>query len=98
MLPVMTQPAHSPLVNIQFRLGVAGPDSTPVSLRSFGDRWMAVTHIGGEPQIGLGRTAREALVGSLVSLGQPAVRALLGDPALLAPSAEIARQERALGA
>jgi hypothetical protein len=94
MIPIMTQPAHPPLVNVQFRLGVAGPESSvEVSLRSFGDRWMAVAHIGGEPQIGLGRTAREALVGSLVSLGQPAVRALLVDLALLAPSVEIARQE-----
>jgi hypothetical protein len=95
----MTQPAHPPLVNVQVRLGAAGPGSSvEVSLRSFGDRWMAVAPIGGEPQIGLGRTAREALVASLVSLGQPAVRALLVDLALLAPSVEIARQGRALGA
>jgi hypothetical protein len=72
--------------------------SVEVSLRSFGDRWMVVAVIGAAQQIGLGRTAREALTASLASLGQPAVRALLGDLALLAPSVEIARQERALGA
>jgi hypothetical protein len=91
----MTHAQQLPRVSVQFRLGAASPLSVAVSLRSFGDRWMAVATLGGEQEIGLGRTAREALTASLASLGQPAVRALLGDLALLAPSVEIARQESA---
>ena len=95
----MTHAQHPPRVSVLFRLGAVGTDaSVEVRLTSFGDRWMAVAAIGGEQEIGLGRTAREALTASLVSLGPAAVRALLGDLALLAPSVEIARQERALGA
>lgn len=93
----MTQPAQPPIVNVQFRLGAAGSDSAvEVSLRSYGDRWVAVATVGGSLEHGLGRNAREALVGALASLGKPRVTALLGDLALLAPSVEIARQERAL--
>ncbi len=95
----MKQPSRPPLLDIQFRLGGAGSDSrVEVSLSSFGDRWMAVATIADTSHHGLGRNAREALVGALASLGQPAVTALLADVALLAPSLEIARQERALGA
>jgi hypothetical protein len=85
-------------MNVQFQLGAAGSESLEVSLTSFGDRWMAVATIAGTSHHGLGRNAREALAGALASLGQPAVTALLADLALLAPSVEIARQERALGA
>ncbi len=95
----MTQSAQPPSVNVQFRLGAAGSDSSvEVSLRSFGDRWMAMATIGGRLEHGLGHSAREALSAALGSLGQPAVRALLSDLALLAPSVEILRQERVLSA
>lgn len=95
----MTQLQPSPLIEVQFRLGPAGSaSSVEVILRSFGDRWVAVAAIGGRLEHGLGSSARQALAGSLASLGQPAVTALLGDLALLAPSVEIARRESALGA
>lgn len=95
----MTQHSRSPQVHVEFRLGAAGSVSAvEVSLRSFGDRWTAVATFGGHVEHGLGRSAREALSAALASLGQPAVRALLSDLALLAPSVEIARQERVLSA
>jgi hypothetical protein len=96
--PVMTQPTQPPLVSVQFRLGTATGPAVEVDIRSFGDRWVAVATIAGGLEHGLGRTAREALAGALASLGQSAVTSLLGDLALLAPSVEILRQERALGA
>jgi hypothetical protein len=84
-----------PLVDVQFRLEAPALGfSAQIQIRSFGDRWMAVAEIAGEPQIGIGRNAREALEGALASLGQRVATACLLDPALLAPSAEIARQER----
>jgi hypothetical protein len=87
----MTQPA----VNVEFRLDADGIGLTiDVRIRSFGDRWMAVAEIDGEPEVGLGRTARQALEASLGSLGQRVTRTILADLQLLAPSVEIARQER----
>jgi hypothetical protein len=57
-----------------------------VTLRSFGERWIAAAEIGGEVEIGLGASARQALTASLVSLGKRARACLLADTALLAPS------------
>jgi hypothetical protein len=92
----MTRPT---LVNVEFRLIASDFDFwVDVRLRSWGDRWMAVADIAGEPEIGLGRNARQALEGALASLGQRAASAFLADPALLAASADIARQERKPGA
>jgi hypothetical protein len=88
----------SALVTVQFRLQGAGTSRADVTLMSFGDRWMARATIAGEPQIGLGRNAREALAGALAVLGQRAASLLLVDPGLLAVSLEIARQEQRLGA
>ena len=86
---------QSPLVNVQVRLdGPALRAAIDVRLRSFGERWIAVALIDGEPELGLGRNAREALVGALASLGRRAASACLQDPALLAVSVEIVRQER----
>jgi hypothetical protein len=88
-----------PRMHLGFRLVAEAPDlAVDVRLRSFGDRWMAVADIAGEVEIGLGRTAREALVGALARLDQYAASALLSDLALLAPSVEIASQEQRLGA
>ena len=98
MLGPMTNQSPPPVVDVEFRLGTATGALMEVSVRSFADRWVAVATIAGRPEHGLGRTAREALSGALASLGQPAVTALLADLALLAPSIEIARQQRAVGA
>lgn len=57
-----------------------------VTLRSFGERWIATANIGGEVEIGLGTSARQALAASLASLGERARSVLLADTALLAPS------------
>src|SRR5918992_317850 len=94
--PMTNQPP--PVVDVEFRLGTAMGSVMDVSVRSFGDRWVAVATIADRMEHGLGRTAREALAGALASLGQPAVTVLLADLALLAPSVEIARHQRAVGA
>lgn len=62
-----------------------------VRLRSFGDRWIAAADIAGDVEIGLGSSARLALMAALGSLGERARSVLLADPALLAPSAVVAR-------
>ncbi len=85
----------STLVRTDFALSAPGLDfSVSVRLRRFDDRWLAVAEIGGEPEVGLGGTARQALEASLAPLGAHAARALLADPGLMAPSLEIVRQER----
>jgi hypothetical protein len=53
-----------------------------VRLRAFGQRWLAVADIAGEPEVGLACTAREALLASMASLGSAAATALLADPTL----------------
>lgn len=91
----MTQP----IVNAAFRLNASGFDfAVDVRLRSWGERWIAVAEIGGEPEIGLGRTAHQALDGALASLGQRVATAFLTDASLIAASAEVVRQERSPGA
>ena len=47
---------------------------------------MAVADIGGEAEVGLGRSAHQALEASLSSLGDGATKALMADPQLLAVS------------
>jgi hypothetical protein len=89
---------QAPRVNVEVRLdGPALRKPVDVRLRSFGERWIAVAVISGETQLGLGRNAREALHGALTSLGNRAATACLQDPALLAASVEIVRQERNVG-
>lgn len=83
------------LEEVEFRLRALQVDFwVDVRLRSWGDRWLAVADICGEPEIGLGGSARTALEGALASLGQRAAGAFLTDPALLAATSEIVRQER----
>jgi hypothetical protein len=81
-------------VSVQFRLDAQGAVSVDVRVRSVGERWMAVAEIGGKPEVGIGRSPRQALEASLASLGDRAVAACLQDLALLEPSVEIARQLR----
>ena len=71
------------LVSVNFRIGAPPLDFyVDVRLRNFDGRWLAVADIGGDRELGLGRTAREALVASLASLGAIATAALLADPQL----------------
>lgn len=61
-----------------------------VSLRSSGDRWIATVATGGRRVTGLGSSARLALSAALTPLGEPTRTAVLADPALLAPSTQLA--------
>jgi hypothetical protein len=61
-----------------------------VRLRSFGDRWIAAAAIAGRHEIGIGISARQALMASLSPLGEGARAQLMADTALLAPSAMLA--------
>jgi 2-haloalkanoic acid dehalogenase type II len=73
------------LVNVEFRLTAPEVDFwIDVRLRSWGHRWLAVADIAGEPEIGLGRNARQAVEGALASLGQRTARAFLAEPSSLA--------------
>lgn len=57
-----------------------------VRIRSWGDRWLAVADIAGEPEIGLGRDPRQAIEGALAALGRQTAHALLADSSVLGPS------------
>jgi hypothetical protein len=89
--------ASSALVRTQFTLSAPGRLDFAVTVRlaRFGDRWLAVAEIADEPEVGLGRTARQALEAALASLGDHAARALLADTALLQASLDILGQEPA---
>jgi len=81
-------------MSVKFRLTAPAVDFwVDVRLRSWGDRWLAVADIAGEPELGLGGSARQALEGALASLGGRTARAFLADPSLLRKSADIAGQE-----
>lgn len=72
------------LVSVQFALRAPSLDFwVDVHLRNFDGRWLAVAEIAGEPELGLGTTAREALSAALSCLGPRAAAALLADPQLL---------------
>ena len=85
------------VVDIQFRLSApALPRGAEVRLRSFGERWLAVTHIDGMSRSGLGIDPRQALLASLADLHASTRMVLLSDLALLRPSAEIAHARAAV--
>jgi hypothetical protein len=72
------------LVSVNFRISAPSLDfHVDVRLRCLEGRWLSVADIAGEHEIGLGRTAREALASSLSSLGAAATTALLADPQLI---------------
>lgn len=80
---------------MEFRLTTPAVDFwVDVRVRSWGDRWLAVADISGEPEIGLGRTAHQALAGALVALGPEAAQAFLADPAVAALSFKTPRGDR----
>ena len=82
------------VMDVEFRLTAPAVDFwVDVRLRSWGDRWLAVADIAGEPEMGLGGSARQALEGALASLGLQTARAFLADPSLHRASAEIGEQE-----
>jgi hypothetical protein len=78
------------LVSANFRLG--SPElglDVAVRLRKLDGRWLAVAEFDGEPEVGLGPTAREALAASLATLGKRAATALLADPQLFGVSLQL---------
>lgn len=83
---------HPRLVSINFRLGSdeLGLD-VPIRLRELGGRWLAVAEFDGEPEVGIGATARSALAASLATLGSRAASVLLADPELIGVSARMGR-------
>ncbi|HSK93184.1 MAG TPA: hypothetical protein VLA76_03900 [Candidatus Angelobacter sp.] len=80
------------LVSINFRLASdeLGLD-VAIRLRELGGRWLAVAEFDGEPEVGIGATARAALAASLTTLGKRAASVLLADPELMGVSARIGR-------
>jgi hypothetical protein len=60
-----------------------------VRIRELDGRWLAVADFGGDPEVGIGATAREALAASLATLGERAAAALMADPQLLGLSVAI---------
>ena len=80
------------LVSVNFRLG--SPElglEVDVRLRQVDGRWLAVAGYEGDPEVGIGATARDALSAALATLGSRAATALMADPQLFGVSAEIRR-------
>ena len=57
-----------------------------IRLRQLNGRWLAVADFGGEPEIGIGASARVALAAALATLGERAAATLMADPQLLGVS------------
>jgi hypothetical protein len=78
------------LVSVNFRL--ASPElglDVAVRLREADGRWLAVADFDGEPEVGLGASARAALTAALATLGPRAATALMADPQLFGVSADL---------
>ncbi len=78
------------LVSVNTRLTAAelGLD-VEIRLRQLDGRWLAVADFGGEPEVGIGATAREALAAALTTLGHRAAATLMADPQLFGLSVAI---------
>lgn len=78
------------LIAMNFRIGAEQLDFyVDVRLQNFGGRWLAIADISGDHELGLGRSAREALSASLSSLGPTDVTTLLADPQLIGVSQQV---------
>jgi hypothetical protein len=62
-----------------------------IRLRQLDGRWLAVAEFGGDPEVGIGPSARAALVASLATLGERTAAVIMADPKLFALSAAIRR-------
>ena len=82
------------LVSVNFRLTAdeLGLD-VDVRLRELDGRWLAVASFDGEPEVGIGASARNALSAALATLGTRAAATLMANPRLFAVTSEL----RALG-
>ena len=78
------------LVSVNFRLASHELGlEVQVSLRELDGRWLAVADFGGDPEVGLGPSAREALSAALGTLGPRAASVLMANPGLFGVSAEL---------
>ena len=78
------------LVSVNFHLTAPALSlDVEVRLRELDGRWLAVADFGGEPEVGLGATARTALSAALGTLGPRAAAVLMADPELFGVSAEL---------
>ena len=75
-------------VNARFAVEELGLDVN-IRLRQLDGRWIAVADFGGEPEVGIGATPRDALAASLATLGTRTAAAVMADPQLYGLSAAI---------
>ncbi len=75
-------------VNARFAVEELGLD-VDIRLRELDGRWMAVADFGGEPEVGIGSTARDALAASLATLGTRTAAAVMASPVLFGASAQL---------
>lgn len=75
------------LVSVNARLASAelGLD-VEIRIRELDGRWLAVADFGGEPEVGIGATARDALAAALATMGDRAAAAVMADPQLFGVS------------
>jgi hypothetical protein len=78
------------LASISFRLASDELGlEVEVRLRQLDGRWLAVADFDGDPEVGIGASARAALSAALATLGLRAASVLLADPQLFSVSAEL---------
>jgi hypothetical protein len=75
-------------VNARLSSGDLGID-VAIRLRQLDGRWLAVADFGGDPEVGIGATPRDALAAALGTLGRRATAILMADPQLFGISAAL---------
>ena len=78
----MAQQPHLVSANSRFMCSDLGLE-VEIRIRQLNGRWLAVADFDGQPEVGIGPTARGALVAALNTLGQRAAAVLMADPQLL---------------
>ena len=78
----MVEQPHLVAANSRFMCSDLGVE-VAIRIRQLNGRWLAVADVDGQPEVGIGPTARGALVAALATLGQRAAAVLMADPQLL---------------
>ena len=81
----MAQQPHLVSANGRFMCSDLGLE-VEIRIRQLNGRWLAVADFEGQPEVGIGPTARGALVAALATLGQRAAAVLMADPQLISLS------------
>ena len=81
----MAEQPHLVSANSRFMCSDLGLE-VEIRIRQLNGRWLAVADFDGQPEVGIGPTARGALVAALNTLGQRAAAVLMADPQLLSLS------------